>query len=152
MLKERYGNFIPMWIVSTILLFLSISIIIIHPTICINNMILWLLVALVIGTIFIGGFVGFIVFSEAIIFITIMDHIDKKSYLKSLEEIKNLSNEFSEVILKNNNETPLSKFIPNKEIKCIAKLDDDGNIIYKIHVDIEASTTDYEAFLKEFNI
>lgn len=81
-----------------------------------------------------------------------MDFIDKKSYLKSLEEIKNLPNEFSEVILKNNNQTTLSKFIPNKEIKCIAKLDNDGNIIYQIHVDIEASTTDYEAFLKEFSI
>lgn len=152
MLKERYGNLIPMWIVSTILLFSSIFIMIINPTIDSNNMILLLLVGLVFGIMFIGGFLGFLVTSEAIIFITIMNHIDKKSYLKSLEEIKNLPNEFSEVILKNNKETPLSEFIPNKEIKCEAKLDDDRNIIYRIHVDIEASTTDYEAFLKEFRI
>lgn len=41
-------------------------------------------------------------------------------------------------------------YIPNNEIKCMAKLDDNGKIIYKIQINIENSTENYNAFLSEF--
>lgn len=79
------------------------------------------------------------------IFILIGKHITKKN----IKKIQSLTNEFRPVFLKpNGNE--LSMYIPNNEIKCMAKLDDNGKIIYKIQVNIENSTENYNAFLSEF--
>lgn len=77
------------------------------------------------------------------------EHESKKSYLKSLVEIQNLSTEFTEVKLKKQ----LSEFIPNEAIHCMARLDENGDVIYyQIKVDFESSTDDYETFLENFEI
>ena len=81
------------------------------------------------------------------IFILIGNYITKKN----IKKIQSLTNEFTPVFLKPNENT-LSTYIPSNEIKCMAKLDEDGKIIYKIQVDIEASTENYNAFLQEFEI
>ncbi len=79
------------------------------------------------------------------IFILIGKHITKKN----IKKIQSLTNEFRPVFLEpNGNE--LLMYIPNNEIKCMAKLDDNGKIIYKIQINIENSTENYNAFLSEF--
>lgn len=95
---------------------------------------------------------SFIVFTEFLIIKLINDYIDKKKCDKNLVEIKKLSNEFSKVNLKDYEDSTIKELIPQSEIKCIAKLDENSKVIYKIQIDIESSTEDYNLFLEHFEI
>ena len=85
--------------------------------------------------------------------ITILaDKISKyRSYEECLIKTQKLSSEFSEVTVVVSDYEKLKKVIPLSEIKCMAKFDE-NNIVYKIQVDIEASTDDYKKFFETFGI
>ena len=117
----------------------------INPTVYINNIALNRAIGVLIIILSLVSLISFVIFIELFIFILIGNHITKKN----IKKIHSLTNEFRPVFLKpNGNE--LSMYIPNNEIKCMAKLDDNGKIIFKIQVNIENSTENYNAFLSEF--
>ncbi len=126
---------------------LTIVLILIDPVICISNPILRCIVGILFIILFLVSLISLIIFIELLIFTLIGNYITKKN----IKKIQSLTNEFTPVFLKPNENT-LSTYIPSNEIKCMAKLDEDGKIIYKIQVDIEASTENYNAFLQEFEI
>ena len=97
-----------------------------------------------------GGFIGFIVFSEGLVFTIVLNKKAKKYHKRMLIKIHEClsTKDFSEITLKMHDDSiiPLEKFI------CKAKLDEDGNIIYNISLNFESETDDYENFLKHFSI
>lgn len=137
----RFGIFTVITCIVTIVLLLT------NPTICISNSILRGIIGVLFIILFLVSLISLNVFIELLIFILIGNHITKKN----LKKIQTLTEEFTPVFLKQNGNT-LPSYIPSNEIKCMAKLDEDGKIIYKIQVDIESSTENYNAFLSEFEI
>ena len=115
-----------------------------------DNRIIRLLYGFIIFMLLISSFFGFIVFVEALILAIIHNKTAEKSYKESLSKVqKCLSSKFFvEVILKEINSDIFSK----EDFVCMAKLDDDGNIIYKVNLDFEGKTDDYENFLKNFDV
>ena len=91
--------------------------------------------------------IGMISIPIALIAIASMEHTAKKCRKKVQDT---LSTEFSEVKLK----TRLSSCfdIPKESIHCMAKLDENNNIIYQIKVDFESSTQNADTFLDIFEI
>lgn len=145
--KRDKKGFIKFGIFTTIMCILAIIITLNYPVLCVSNNIFgWTVIALVV-ILLLASPIMFICFITLLIFTLIGNHTTKKN----IKRIQSLTNEFRPIFLKpNGNE--LSSYIPNKEIKCMAKLDENGKIIYKIQVDIEASTENYNAFLSEFEI
>lgn len=96
------------------------------------------------------SFVGFGLSVLLIIFTivlnTIAEKLDRKNFLKIQESLN--TKDFSDVSLK---EYDLS-IIPVEEFVCTAKLDEKGNIVYKVSLDYVAQTDDYESFLRHFDI
>lgn len=137
--KRDKKGFIKFGIFTAIICTITVFLLCINPTVYINNLgVLIIILSLV-------SLISFVIFIELFIFILIGNHITKKN----IKKIHSLTNEFRPVFLKpNGNE--LSMYIPNNEIKCMAKLDDNGKIIFKIQVNIENSTENYNAFLSEF--
>ena len=137
--KRDKKGFIKFGIFTAIICTITVFLLCINSTVYINNIgVLIIILSLV-------SLISFVIFIELFIFILIGNHITKKN----IKKIHSLTNEFRPVFLKpNGNE--LSMYIPNNEIKCMAKLDDNGKIIYKIQVNIENSTENYNAFLSEF--
>ena len=71
---------------------------------------------------------------------TIAEKLDRKNFLKIQESLN--TKDFSDVSLK---EYDLS-IIPVEEFVCTAKLDEKGNIVYKVSLDYVAQTDGYESF------
>ena len=100
------------------------------------------------------SFVGFIVSIEltlfTIIYNVIFSKIAKKSYKKKVLKVQESLNakDFSDVLLKKYD----PGIIPVEKFVCTAKLDENGNIIYKVSLDYVAQTDDYEKFLEHFDI
>ena len=115
-----------------------------------DNKILYVTTVTICFVLLFGGFIGFIVFSEGLVFTIVLNKKTKKYHKRmSIKIYKFLSTKhFSEITLKRHNDSiiPLEKFI------CKAKLDEDGNIIYNISLNFESETDDYENFLKHFSI
>ncbi len=115
-----------------------------------DNKILYIINVIICVVLLVDGFIGFIVFSEGLLFTIVLNKKTKKYHKKMLIKIhKFLSTKyFSEITLKRHDDSiiPLEKFI------CKAKLDEDGNIIYNISLNFESETDDYENFLKHFSI
>lgn len=145
--KRDKKGFIKFGIFTVIICIITIILLSVNPVICIENTILRCIVGLLYILLFLISLVSFIVFIELLICSLIGKYITKKN----LKKIQSLTNEFRPISLIPNG-NPLSTYIPNEEIKCMAKLDEDGKIIYKIQVDIESSTKNYNAFLSEFKI
>ena len=98
------------------------------------------------------SFVGFGLSVLLIIFTivlnTIAEKLDRKNFLKIQESLN--TKDFSDVSLK---EYDLSiSIITVEEFVCTAKLDEKGNIVYKVSLDYVAQTDDYESFLRHFDI
>ena len=115
-----------------------------------DNKILYVINVIICGVLLVNGLVGFIVFSEGLVFTIVLNKKTKKYHKRMATKIhKFLSTKyFSEITLKSHDDSiiPLEKFI------CKAKLDGDGNIIYNISLNFESETDDYENFLKHFSI
>ena len=115
-----------------------------------DNKILYVTTVIICFVLLFDGFIGFIVFSEVLVFTIVLNKKAKKYHKRMLIKIHEcLSTEdFSEITLKMHDDSiiPLEKFI------CKAKLDKDGNIIYNISLNFESETDDYENFLKHFSI
>lgn len=72
---------------------------------------------------------------------------------ESEKHIKNLPNDFVNVDIKDFDNLPLSKFVSRGDISCIAKLDENGKIIYSFNIKPNHyQTDDYELFLKHFEL
>lgn len=72
---------------------------------------------------------------------------------ESEKKIKNLSDSFVNVTIKDFDSFPLSKFISRDDISCIAKLDENGKVSYSFNLKAKiCQTDDYELFLKHFDI
>ena len=144
--KRDKKGFIKFGIFTAIICTITVFLLCINPTVYINNIALNnSAIGVLIIILSLVSLISFVIFIELFIFILIGNHITKKN----IKKIHSLTNEFRPVFLKpNGNE--LSMYIPNNEIKCMAKLDDNGKIIYKIQVNIENSTENYNAFLSEF--
>lgn len=80
------------------------------------------------------------------------NHYEKKSYLKSKEQIKALPSNFVNVQFKDFDNFRLSSFVDSKDITCFAKLDENGNVVYAFQLNVEYETDDYETFLRHFDI
>ena len=96
------------------------------------------------------SFLGFSLSVLLIIFTIVFNKIAEKSDKKNFSKIQESLNtkDFSDVSLK---EYDLS-IIPVEEFVCTAKLDEKGNIVYKVSLDYVAQTDDYESFLRHFDI
>lgn len=97
-------------------------------------------------------FIGCISFPTVLIMEILHDKKLKKAYAISYIKIKRLSNDYSEVKIKNFANANLSDFISEEDIHCFAKLDENGNLVYKIQVDVEKTTDDYIQFTDNFEI
>ena len=115
-----------------------------------DNKILYVTTAIICFVLLFDGFIGFIVFSEGLVFTIVLNKKAKKYHKRMLIKIHEClsTKDFSEITLKMHDDSiiPLEKFI------CKAKLDEDGNIIYNISLNFESETDDYENFLKHFSI
>lgn len=81
---------------------------------------------------------------------TIFSKKAEKLYKKRVLKVQEYLNakDFSDVLLKKYD----PGIIPVEKFVCTAKLDENGNIIYKVSLDYVAQTDDYEKFLKHFDI
>ena len=115
-----------------------------------DNKILYVTTVTICFVLLFGGFIGFIVFSEGLVFTIVLNKKAKKYHKRMLIKIHEClsTKDFSEITLKKHDDSiiPLENFI------CKAKLDEDGNIIYNISLNFESETDDYENFLKHFSI
>lgn len=137
-------------IITGVVLALMIVIIsnnIMPPT---DNRIICIVYVFIIIVLLVSSFLGFIVFVEVLILTIIHNKKAEKFYKESLSKVQNClsSKFFVEVKLKEINSDIFSK----EDFVCVAKLDDDGNIIYKVHLDLEGKTDNYENFLKSFDV
>lgn len=95
-----------------------------------------------------GGIFSIIVCPEYLILNILEQRKRQKAYEKSCEEIQKLSNEFSNVKLKEHKHLS----IDNEDISVTAMLDEDGRILYQIHVDVVYYTTNYTSFCDTFEL
>ena len=73
------------------------------------------------------------------------------SYLSFAQQVySNLDDEFSVVKLKNWDNLVMAEIIPEDAVVCTARYDEDGNIIYRVNVDVEMCTNNYQWFSKKF--
>ena len=80
------------------------------------------------------------------------NHYEKKSYLKSKEQIKALPSNFVNVHFKDFNNFRLASFVESEDITCFAKLDENEKVVYAIQLNVEYETDDYETFLRHFDV
>ena len=76
----------------------------------------------------------------------------KHSYLRAIQKIQILPEEFCEVKIKNFECSPLADFFNEESMSCKARLDENGEVIFKIRVNATMSTDDYVWFLQNFSI
>lgn len=77
---------------------------------------------------------------------------EKKSYLKSKEQIKALPSNFVNVHFKDFDSFRLASFVDSEDITCFAKLGENGKVVYAIQLNVEYETDDYETFLRHFDV
>ncbi|MBE5822373.1 MAG: hypothetical protein E7311_07310 [Clostridiales bacterium] len=144
--------------IKALLFFLIISALIFGATvICWNCVIMKLhfnarnlLFTIIILLIGLASLVATLTFIGSIITLSIENHYYTKENAKSLEIVKNkLSNEFTEIKIGENG-FPFN--FKNEDIKCMAKLDEYNNIIYKIQVDTAIASDDYKTFTDYFEV
>ena len=157
MMKPRYIELVSKEvIISNIvsgILFIGMIILIANDvTAFMNDKLILVICTIAIALMTIGCFLVFIITGAMLLLGICYNYIAKKEYLKSCKKIQKLSNEFSEVYLKDFEEQGISKIIPQEEIKCMAKLSENGDVIYNIYVNQKVSTDDYVKFLKYFDI
>ncbi len=71
----------------------------------------------------------------------------------SQNQIKNLSDKFVNVTIKDFDSFPLAKFISKDDISCIAKLDEYGKVTYSFNMKAKFhQTDDYDQFIKHFDV
>ena len=71
----------------------------------------------------------------------------------SQKQILNLSDNFANVAIKDFDNFPLAKLISKDDISCIAKLSEDGKVIYSFNLKAKLyQTEDYEMILKYFDV
>ena len=92
----------------------------------------------------IGGTFSMIVCPEYLI----LNILEQRKRQKAYEKIQKLSNEFSNVKLKEHKHLN----IENEDISVTAMLDEDGRIFYQIHVDVVYFTTNYTSFCDTFEL
>lgn len=118
-----------------------------------NKIIIGLFLALILLLLFIsfGCFLTSVLFMLfTIIGNTIFSKKAEKLYKKRVLKVQEYLNakDFSDVLLKKYD----PGIIPVEKFVCTAKLDENGNIIYKVSLDYVAQTDDYEKFLELFDI
>ena len=85
-----------------------------------------------------------------IIFGSIMEHYYEKKDKECFEIVKNkLSNEFKEIKI-SKSEFPFD--ISKNLIKCMAKLDENNNIVYNFQIDTEITSDNYITFTDHFEV
>lgn len=109
-------------------------------------------IVLIMSIITFVSFIGCISFTTIIIMEISHDKNLKKAFAISYIKVKKLTNEYSEIKFKDFANANLSDFISEEDIHCFAKLDENGNIVYKIQVDVEKTTADYLKFTDNFEI
>lgn len=114
--------------------------------------ILLFIVGIVVGLIIIASILVSLAFIGILFGTLLSNYYEKKEYLKSKEEIKVLPNDFVTVYLKNSNDFPLATFVASEDITCYAKLDENGKVVYKIQINAEYETDNYNIFLRHFKV
>lgn len=113
-----------------------------------NIVIRFIVVAVILLLMFISCII-IITITTTLICCKVLDYMKQKSKNKVLRK---LSNEFSEVKLKGFENSTVSNFISYEEIRCVAKLDENGKIIYQVYINAEDITDNYGLFLNTFEI
>lgn len=108
--------------------------------------------SIVIGVLCIASMVIFLQSAGLLILYHYNQYKREHSYLAKMRKIHSLGKDFSPIVFKHWDSSPLAEFVDEDSVTCMAKLDDKGKIIYQIHVDAEMSTKDYMWFLKNFSI
>ena len=81
----------------------------------------------------------------------IFRHIEKKDQKRDQKKLTAiLSSNFSKVRLYN--PSNIDAFVNLKDINCMAKIDEDGNIVYQLQVDATYSTKNYSWFMNHFKV
>lgn len=148
MKRQRTNSEIALIIAITSAIILIISIILNCTKVVENNIIKLVALVSILASaeFFIVSIAAFVTFKH-------YERNAQKSKEKSFEKIKlKLSNEFSEVKLKDPEISTLIDGVPNKAIKVMAKLDENDKIIFTIQVDAQIRTDSYKWFLDYFDV
>jgi ABC-type uncharacterized transport system fused permease/ATPase subunit len=78
--------------------------------------------------------------------------LDLYNSKRSKEQIKTMPNHFVNIYFKDFDNFRLASFVDSEDITCFAKIDENGNIVYALQLNVEYETDDYETFLKHFDI
>lgn len=151
-LRTFWNTFHPLPLCLIIFTLLLLNAVVLHiffpkgPTLFILR-IFWA-IFIVFGGFF--GVIGILVSIEFLIFSILEKRKKEKAYQKSLVEIKKLPNQFSKVILKEL--SYLDVYISEDDLECLAKLDESGTVTVQLHLSATCSTSNYQHFLKAFEL
>lgn len=88
----------------------------------------------------------------AFIFCLVDEYHKNKIHNRNLKKAERLSNEFKEVFLKNDKNFSFTEFKDYTPVHCLARIDENGKLIYKINSEFEVRTENYDIFFKYFEI